>query len=227
MAAGRSRISLGRAIEVIPAGGGPTLGGVEEIASAYTAVADLYVDLFGRAASVHPNDLDLIEKYLTLESEPVLDAGCGPGHLAAHLSSRGVNSIGVDITSAFIDHARRTAALERLAVGSLCHLPLRDGSVSGLLVWYSLIHLHPGDVASALTELRRVAAGGAVVVTAFFDGEVVEEFAQEVAPAFTWPIDQFSALMIDAGFSEIDRAQRPGDPSIGVRAHAALVAVAQ
>lgn len=212
---------------MIQIGGGPTLGGVEKIASAYTAVADQYVDLFGRVASVHPDDLNLIETYLTLESEPVLDAGCGPGHLDAHLTSRGVNTIGVDITSAFIDHVRRTAAIERLAVGSVCHLPLRDGSVSGLLVWYSLIHLHPDDVASALTELRRVAADGAVVVTGFFDGAVVAQFAHKVATAYAWPIDQFSGLMTDAGFIEIDRVQRSGDPSTGVRAHAALVAVAR
>ncbi len=199
---------------------------MDEIASAYADVADQYVDLFGSVASVNRDDIELIERHLTLESTPVLDAGCGPGHLAAHLASRGVDTIGVDITPRFVDHARRAGVVDRLAVGSLCHLPFRNGSMFGLLAWYSLIHLEPGGVAAALAELRRVAAEGAVIVVGFFDGGAVAEFAHKVAPAYVWPAAELGALMADLGFSEVDRVQRPGDPSTGTRAHAALVAVA-
>ena len=200
---------------------------MDEVADAYEAVADRYIELFGHTSSVHPDDLAVIERHLTPSSRSVLDAGCGPGHLTAHLASRGADPIGVDAAPSFVDHARRTTGMDRFAIGSLRSLPLRDRSVSGLLAWYSLIHLPPNEVGSILAELRRVAADGATLVAGFFDGDLATEFAHKVTTAHVWPIDELSALLPDVGFREVARLQRASDPSSGTRAQATLVAVAR
>ena len=44
--------------------------------------------------------------------------------------------------------------------------------------------------------------------------------------AYFWPVDEFSERLRRAGFAEVERQQRPGDTPAGVRAHAAVVAVA-
>ncbi len=43
-------------------------------------------------------------------SGPVLDVGCGPGRIVAHLTAVGIPALGVDVSAAALDHARRLGA---------------------------------------------------------------------------------------------------------------------
>lgn len=199
---------------------------MDEVARAYDEVADLYVEAFGDTSRVHPHDLFLIEQYLANGTGPVLDVGCGPGHLAAHLAAHGVTAIGIDVTEVFVRHARATHDAT-VSLGDASHLPVRTGSVSGLLAWYSLIHLVPPLIDPTLTELRRVAGADAVLVVGLFDADEVTEFDHKVTAARAWPVQEFSERLRRAGFVEIERNQRPPDPSSGTRAHASIVAIAR
>ena len=69
---------------------------MEQVRRAYGAVAEKYIELFGSRAQVHADDLALITRRLTLRGT-VLDVGCGPGHLTAHLRSLEVDAIGIDL----------------------------------------------------------------------------------------------------------------------------------
>src|SRR5687767_6728340 len=66
--------------------------GEEQIRDAYAAVTGRYIELFGTRERVPPDDLALIARHLTIRTGPVLDVGCGPGHLTAHLRSLGVDA---------------------------------------------------------------------------------------------------------------------------------------
>lgn len=205
---------------------GSTVATVDDVGNAYGAMAAQYVDLFASSSAVHPDDLDLIERHLTIRQGVVLDVGCGPGHVTAFLRSLGVDARGIDLVPEFIQHARATDPNGSYEFGALPHLPVADRSAVGVLAWYSLIHMEPEDLDEALAELRRVSAPGAVIVVGFFDGDEFCEFDHAVATAHYWPVDEIAARLERAGFCEIERMSRPGIDESGRRAHAAISATA-
>jgi SAM-dependent methyltransferase len=200
----------------------------EQVRRAYGEVADLYVELFGAADAVHPDDLDLIGRHLSGRPGPVLDVGCGPGHLTAWLCSQGAAATGIDIVPRFLAHARAAHPGVAFRRGSLADLGadpgVADGSVAGILAWYSLIHLPPADVDGVLAGFRRVLAPGGRLVVGFVDGAEVEPFDHKVVTAYRWPPDELAARLAGAGFTEIERHRRPADDA-QPRPHAALALV--
>ncbi len=199
---------------------------MELVRPAYANMADQYIALFGSSTHMHPDDLDLINRHLSIQSGTVLDVGCGPGHLTELLRALGVNAMGIDIVPEFINHARSTFPEGRYELGSMQQLPTSNGSIAGILAWYSLIHFAPMDIDSVLTELRRVMTAGGALVIGFFNGENLVEFQHAVAKAYYWPIDDLSDRLQRAGFTEIERQVRPGVDEPGRRPEAAIVAIA-
>jgi SAM-dependent methyltransferase len=199
---------------------------MEQVRRAYGAIAGQYIELFGSSTQVHRSDLELINRHLSIQSGPVLDVGCGPGHLTEHLRQRGVDATGIDLVPEFIDHARAAHPDGRYEIGSMLELPVPDCSLAGILAWYSLIHLSPDDLDVTLTELRRAMTPGATLVIGFFDGDDLEQFDHAVVLAYYWPADELSAHLQRAGFTEIERQQRAGIPESGRRPQGAIVATA-
>ncbi|WP_208760930.1 class I SAM-dependent methyltransferase [Micromonospora orduensis] len=197
---------------------------VDRVRQAYSSVAELYIGLFGSRDQVHPDDLAFIGRHLAGRPGAVLDLGCGPGHLTDHLCSLGVDATGLDMVPEFIDHARATHPGGRYQLGTIDTLDVADSSLSGLLAWYSLIHLPPPDLDGVLARLRRAVAPGGTLVIGFFDADEVGAFDHKVVTAYRWPVDEFSARLARAGFTEVERLQRPGDGTH--RPHAVIAATA-
>jgi 2-polyprenyl-3-methyl-5-hydroxy-6-metoxy-1,4-benzoquinol methylase len=86
----------------------------------------------------------------------VLDAGCGVGWGALHLSRAGArNVVGLDVDERALENARKRAGASAAFVrGDLLALPFDDGSFD-LVVCFEAIE-HVSDPERALTELRRV-----------------------------------------------------------------------
>lgn len=198
---------------------------MDEVGRAYDVMAEPYIELV-RTTEVHSDDLALIERHLSTRPGTVLDAGCGPGHLTAHLRSLEVDAIGLDVVPKFIDHARATYPDGRYELTSMRQLPFRDRSVAGILAWYSLIHVPPDELDGVLAELRRVVSPAGALVAGFFDGDAVAPFDHKVTTAYFWPVDEFAARLQRAGFTEIERCRRPGTTGLGNRHHAAIAASA-
>lgn len=188
-------------------------------------MAEQYIELIG-GTEVHPDDLALIGRHLSIRPGAVLDVGCGPGHLTAHLRSLDVDATGFDLVPQFIDHARAAYPDGRFELASMHRLPVPDRSVAGVLAWYSLIHLPPDELDGVLAELRRAITPAGVLVVGFFDGEEVIAFEHKVVTAYYWPVDVFAERLCQAGFTEIERRQRPGIGEPGQRPHAAIAAIA-
>ncbi|MFF3856082.1 class I SAM-dependent methyltransferase [Micromonospora sp. NPDC002575] len=196
----------------------------ELVRRAYASAAELYIELLGTTRQVHADDLAFIGRHLAVCPGPVLDLGCGPGHLTAHLRSLGVDATGIDLVGEFIDHARATHPDGRYLLGSMERIAVADHSVAGILAWGSVIHLPPPDLDGVLAEFRRVVAPGGKLVVAIFVGDEVAAFDHKVVTAWRWPVDEFSARLACAGFTEVERLHRPGDGTR--RPHAAVAAVA-
>ena len=200
---------------------------MEMVRHAYRTMARRYIELFGSSAKVHPEDLALITRHLSIRAGVVLDVGCGPGHLTEHLRVLDVDVAGIDVVPEFVNHARVAYPDAQYVLGSMHLLPVSEHSAVGILAWYSLIHVKPSDLDEVLVELRRVMVPGAPLVTGFFDGDDVVAFEHKVVTAYYWPVGEFSARLRQAGFTETERHLRPGVPDLGLRAHAAVVARAR
>lgn len=203
-------------------GPGPTTTGPGDVQRAYSLLSQLYIERLGSMEIVHHDDLRLIERHLGSVDGPVLDAGCGPGHLTGFLDSIGCEVSGVDLVPEFVAHARQAHPGVQFEVESLTDASRPDSSLAGVLAWYSLIHLDPDQLDAAMPAIRRVVAPDGTVVVGFFEGPVREAFDHKVISAYRWPVDEIASRLAAAGFVEVERLQRGHEGER--RPHAVLVA---
>lgn len=143
----------------------------------YDATAEMYARVVGTevAATVEgPIDRAFLAAFVELVGITgglVADVGCGPGRVAAHLASHGLDVVGVDVSSVMLAVARGAHSDIRFEEGRLTALPFQDGSVDGAVCWYSIIHTPPEDLPEVFAELDRVLTGGGHLLLAFQAGE--------------------------------------------------------
>ncbi|GAB2963539.1 class I SAM-dependent methyltransferase [Saccharothrix stipae] len=140
----------------------------------YDTVAESYTDFTRGALATAP----LLRGVLALFAEaarqlggPVADVGCGPGLIAAHLAGLGVDAFGIDLSPRMVEIARRDHPGLRFEVGSMTDLDLADGSVGGVLAFYSVIHVPDAEVPTVFAHFHRVLRPGGVVMVGFHVGD--------------------------------------------------------
>ncbi|MEU9985173.1 class I SAM-dependent methyltransferase [Streptomyces sp. NPDC050856] len=184
-------------------------------AEAYDAVAVRYAELVRGWLDGLPLDRAVLAAFAEAVraggAGPVAELGCGPGQVTAHLRDLGLDVlVGVDLSPVMIDLARRAHPDLRFEVGSMDALELADGTLGGIVSWYSVIHAPPRDLPSYLAEFRRVLAPGGHLLLAFFESEggPVTAFDHKVVTAYRWPVDGLAGLAREAGFAEVGRMLR-------------------
>ncbi|GAA0582408.1 class I SAM-dependent methyltransferase [Paractinoplanes ferrugineus] len=198
----------------------------EPVRDAYSSMSEQYIGLFGGDWALLDDETALVREHLTGLDGPVLDLGCGPGHWTAYLHSRGADVTGIDLVPEFVAHARANFPGPPFKLGSMAEPDVPRHSVAGILAWYSTIHLPPPELDRMLTSFRDVLAPGGKVVLGFFDSDDgVAAFDHKVITAYRWPVDEFSARLARAGFTELQclRQQPPDRPD---RKYAAIAASA-
>lgn len=190
----------------------------------YDALAEQYGELSQAALDAAPLDRALLGAFAELvrtdHPDPlVLDVGCGPGTVAGHLAGRlGVPARGIDLSPAMVEHARRAHPGVVFDVGEMGSLDAPDGSVAGLVAWYSLIHVPAGRRQAVVGEFARVLRPGGHLLLAFQVGEdtlhLDEAFGRPVQLDFhRLQPDDVVALLERAGFDVTARLVRAPDPS--------------
>jgi ubiquinone/menaquinone biosynthesis C-methylase UbiE len=195
---------------------------IARVRDAYSERADEYVDILGSTDSVHTADRELVSTWSQGIDGPVVDAGCGPGQWTSFLHERGAEIEGIDLVPQFIVRAKERFPDVPFRVGRLEALNVPDGSLAGVLSWYSIIHMVPAEVGAALREFARCLEPGGSLLLGFFEGPVVESFAHAVVTAYRWPVDEMRRELGAAGFETIETYTRTGP---GYRPHAAIVAL--
>ncbi|MER6948761.1 class I SAM-dependent methyltransferase [Nonomuraea sp. NPDC000554] len=150
-------------------------GWLADTRTSYDTVAVSYADHVRDALAGEP----YLRAALTLFADlvhaagggPVADVGCGPGHVTAYLHELGVDAFGIDLSPAMIDVARRDHPGLRFEVGSMTDLDLADGSVAGLLAFWSLIHVPDEAVRTVFEHFRRVLRPGGPLLVGFHVGD--------------------------------------------------------
>ncbi|PRX47575.1 methyltransferase family protein [Prauserella shujinwangii] len=177
--------------------------------TSYDTIADYYAEWIEGELAGRPGDRAVLAWFAELvrgdDLGPVADIGCGPGRISAHLHGLGVRVFGVDLSPAMIEVARRTYPDLRFDVGSMTSLELADGSLGGIVAWYSIIHVPDDALPRVFAEFERVLAPGGYLQLAFQVGD--EPLHRDEAAGFDISLDfhrrqpdRVAALLTEAGF---------------------------
>ncbi|MFC8531165.1 class I SAM-dependent methyltransferase [Nocardia sp. NPDC057227] len=174
------------------------------VAAAYDAVAELYTDVTRDQVATDPYGRALFTAFAEQVRGPVLDAGCGPGRITAHLRDLGLDIAGLDLSERLIETARSEYRGIRFDLGDLSALPHRDGTLGGLVSWYSFIHVPPERLPAVFAEFARVLAPGGKLLLGFFaeaPGAQPAAFDHRVIRAYRWAPDRLAGLLGTAGLT--------------------------
>lgn len=102
---------------------------------------------------------------------PVADVGCGPGYVTRYLHDLSVDAFGIDLSPEMVAVARRDHPDLRFEVGTMTDLDLDDGSMGGVLAFWSVIHVPDDAVPGVFSEFRRVLRPGGPLLVGFHVGD--------------------------------------------------------
>lgn len=167
---------------------------VNQVRSAYDAASWRYYERFRNELDYKPFDRGLLNRFVAeagLECL-VLDVGCGPGHVTEFLRNAGGKAVGIDLSSAMVEEASRQFPECDFRVADVRDLPFEDGSVDGIVAFYSIVHFSVEELDSVFRELARVLRPDARLLLSFHAGAedvVVDDFLQTGKPLRFWFLD--------------------------------------
>ena len=139
---------------------------------------------------------------------PVLDIGCGAGHITHDLAERGLDVLGVDPSAGMLALARsRYPSIDWLQDDAcLSRLPDDSPAPAAVVARFSLIHVDPSNLDDILDGWSRRLLPGGLILTAFQTTEEsadkVLEFDHKVARAWRWSPDAMSDALTRVGLEE-------------------------
>ena len=152
--------------------------------------------------------LDLFAELLPeSEAGPVADIGCGTGYVTGYLHDAGVDVFGIDLSVEMVAIARRDHPDSRFQVGTMTDLALADGSLAGVVAFWSVIHVPDPAMPGVLEQFRRVLRPQGLVLVGFHVGDQTRHTSEgytgraiSVDSHHRQP-SQLSGWLRDAGFS--------------------------
>lgn len=142
---------------------------IRRAAAAYDIVAETYEDRFVDELDGKPRDRQLLDGLAAGSRGLIVDLGCGPGQIGGYLKQQGPEVIGVDVS-----HAMAVRASDRLTstvLADIRSLPFRQGAVSGIVAFYSMIHLSRADLVATFGEMVRVLEPDGRVLVSVHEGD--------------------------------------------------------
>ena len=162
--------------------------------ASYDAVAVSYAEWLRDELAAKPFDRAILAVFAELVRAagqgPVADIGCGAGRVTAHLNELGLPAFGIDLSPQMVAVARQAYPGLRFEVGSMLALGLPDGTLGGLLTWYSTIHVPDDRLPEALAEFYRVLVPGGYALLAFQVGHEPRHVTQALGQAVSVDLHQ-------------------------------------
>ncbi|MFE9920050.1 class I SAM-dependent methyltransferase [Streptomyces sp. NPDC005774] len=191
----------------------------------YDAVAEDYADRFRDVFAAQPLELALLAGFAGLVKASgtggeVADLGCGPGWVTAHLASCGLNVLGLDLSDSMLRIARRENPGLWFEQGSMMEPGIPDGTLTGVVSWYSSVHTPQDELPALFARFRRLLAPGGHLLLAFQAGEgalhLERPFGHPVALDFRRRRpDRMAEALEAAGFTLVLRSERAADEEQG------------
>lgn len=153
---------------------------IEKVRRSFDDVAEDYATQFSDELDRKPFDRERLSAFAArcAPGGPVLEVGCGPGHVGRFVAALGPRVTGLDLSERAVRIARRRNPHLTFMVGDMRALPLRDGACGALLAFYALIYFDAPATAAILREYRRVLRVGAPLLLAVHGGDGSERFTQ-------------------------------------------------
>ena len=128
------------------------------VRAAYGAVAASYAEALTDELPGLPFERWVLDRVVGhADSDPVVEVGCGPGHVTAYLAAAGADATGIDLAPEMVEQARLRHPDGAYQVGDLRTLmrPVNGPGWAAVLGWYSLIHLGASELPGAVAALAR------------------------------------------------------------------------
>ncbi|MFI1922639.1 MULTISPECIES: class I SAM-dependent methyltransferase [unclassified Streptomyces] len=196
----------------------------------YDAIAEDYAERNRAELAAKPLERAVLGAYAELVGPGgrVADLGCGPGRVTGFLGARGLDISGLDLSESMLAVARRENPTIRFERGSMLELDFADGSLAGVVSFYSSIHTPVENLPALFTEFHRVLAPGGHLLLAFQVGDEPRHFDRPWGHPVTLDFERrrperMAELLTAAGFAVLWRTVR--EPVLGESTpHAFLVA---
>ncbi|MDW3220213.1 MAG: class I SAM-dependent methyltransferase [Acidimicrobiales bacterium] len=192
------------------------------VTAAYDDVAEIYARLYVDDLDDRPTDharVRALAHDVRRGTGPILDIGCGPGHVTAELVALGADAVGIEPSGSMLAEATRRFPGCPFVLGDMTALPCATGRAGGVLARYSTIHTPPTELQPAFSEFARVLRRGGSVLLFFHAADPSEphgeSFDHRVATAYRADPDRIAEALTREGFTIDDVARRP--PAEGER----------
>jgi SAM-dependent methyltransferase len=203
----------------------------EDTRATYDTVARRYADEVPGDLDNKPFDREFLDRFAELVKDQghVVDLGAGPGQVAQYLLERGVDISALDFSSAMVDEAKRLFPGLQAVVGDMLDLPYTNGSLAGVISFYSIIHFSDAQLEQALGEMARVVKTGGYVALAFHIGDETVRREQwwdmpVVLDARFLPVELVTRLLVKAGLEVKSVEERePYAPEVEYQSRRAYV----
>lgn len=146
---------------------------VHNLQESYDQVAEEYVARIFHELEHKPLDRLLLQHFAAEVRAlgQVADIGCGPGHVARHLSTLGVDVFGIDLSPRMVELAQNLTPAVPFRQGDMTALNLPENSLGGIVAFYSIIHVPREQVASTLQGFYRTLQPGGLLLLSFHEGQ--------------------------------------------------------
>jgi uncharacterized protein YceH (UPF0502 family) len=148
----------------------------DRVRATYGVLAPTYARELSDELDGQPFERWLLDRVAVAARDlPVIDAGCGPGHVTAYLAAAGADAQGLDLSPEMVVEAQQRHPDIGYEVADLRRL-MRPAAAVGwgaVLGWYSLIHLAASELPDAVAALARPLASGGLMVLGLHAGDDV------------------------------------------------------
>jgi ubiquinone/menaquinone biosynthesis C-methylase UbiE len=143
----------------------------------------------------------------------LLEIGSGSGREAIEWIRMGYEYIGIDISMALIQIAKRTEPLGRYFYTAVYEMPFSPGAFDAFSSWAMLPHVPKERIGIALDAIQRVLKPGAIGFIAMREG-TGEKQEPETGRWFYYSQNEFENILITHGFEILLKNRKQSRPDL-------------
>jgi SAM-dependent methyltransferase len=192
-----------------------------DIRGSYDNVAEKYARHLHDELAHKPFDREILERFAREVGGhgPVLDVGCGPGHVGAYLHARGVDVRGLDLSLGMIRTARGLHPDIEFAQGDMTSIGVPEQTLAGVVAFYAIVHLSLSQLPAVFREFRRVLRRGGWLLAAYHAGSEVlhrDELWEQLVNLdfFLLEPDRVTECLREDGFEIVEAQVRDPYPDV-------------
>jgi SAM-dependent methyltransferase len=135
---------------------------INKVEESYGIVADEYVRRIFHELKGKPFDRQLLDRFAQAVGGDgiICDLGCGPGHVAHYLRSRGANVVGADLSLKMVENARRLNPGIEFFQADMLSLNVEEEAWDSIVAFYSIVNIPRSRLLDTFREMKRTLKPG-------------------------------------------------------------------